>query len=433
MPEARHVRRLATVIAALVGCATGAIGTSATGASAAFLSATAWPSATPLAVVLAGPLEVVRSGRARTAALASGIVDLSWSPDGRWLSFERSQPDGRVSVWVVDAAGARLRQVVAATQGPVIWSARGDDLFAASASPFAASSTLRELRPTGGARTVGRFGGDIESLASGETGLAVSTARFDRATGFRSASLVIVAATGGRMRTVARSSTESFDAVSFSPRGEALLYFTNPSDSASLAADGVAFHLYTIATGGGRSIGVGLTDPSWQAWSADGTRVAATLGGSHAAWSTDKHLAICTLAAARCARVRAPARAISSAPSFGAGGRLAYVKATGFGGPGGFTGGRPLSASAVDRRSATFRIWVGGGGRTCVELTNLGAASAPEWVDGGPALLVVRARALWYLASPSAPARRLTSGFFAAGFGYYGTSNSWSGQYALAP
>ena len=107
------------------------------------------------------------------------------------------------------------------------------------------------------------------------------------------------------------------------------------------------------------------------------------------------------------------------------------MTARGLGGPSGFGKGAPTGA-AVGRWESTFRVWASNGSSLAKELTSLGAAGDPQWVDGGPGLLVERSGALCYLRSTSAAPTCFTPRFLALGFGNYGQFD-WSTSFALAP
>ena len=122
---------------------------------------------------------------------------------------------------------------------------------------------------------------------------------------------------------------------------------------------------------------------------------------------------------------------ISFSPSYGSAGRFAYVTATGLGGPSGFSKGAP-TGTEVGRWESTFRMWASTGSPSAKELTSLGAADDPQWVDGGPGLLVEQSGALCYLKSSSAAPTCFTPRFLAVRFGNYGQFD-WSISFALAP
>jgi hypothetical protein len=305
-------------------------------------------------------------------------------------------------------------------------------LDVASSTPLAKRTVVSTVDTSGHSSALATVPGDVESLAADSSELAISTATFGSA-GFTTGTLELVTP-AGTVRTLATSRNNAFEALGFSPDETKLLYRVDPSNSSSIAADGLDFRSDALLTGATRDLGVGLTDPRWQSWAPTGATLAITLGGSRAAWATDKHVAICALRSGVCASLAEPAGLISFAPAFGAGGRLAYVTARGLGGSDGFGKGAPFGSSSApaDRWNATFRIWVATTHGTAEELGGLGAADAPEWVAGGPGLLVERSGALWYLASVHARPARVTPAFLALGFGYYG-DHLWSSEFALAP
>ncbi len=208
-----------------------------------------------------------------------------------------------------------------------------------------------------------------------------------------------------------------------------LLYAIDPVNSASIAEDGLQVRARTGMTE--RALGIALVDPGSWSWSPDSADLAITLGDSRAVWATDKHVQVCDVLIGRCREQRSPAGTISFSPSYGSAGRFAYVTATGLGGPSGFGKGAPTGA-AVGLWESTFRVWATTGSTSAKELTSLGAAVDPQWVDGGPGLLVERSGALCYLESTPAAPTCFTPRFLALGFGNYGQFD-WSTSFALAP
>lgn len=391
-----------------------------------------WTPAAPLAVVTGGRLRILVSGVDHDVASGTGVSDLSWSHDGTWLAFQRTAPDGAVTLFAVRSNGTDLREVGSVSTSTVAWSSTTDELLIGGSAPFAKRSALRVVRPGGHSRLVAHVPGTIESISAAGPELAVSTARFAHPNGFASATLLLRSAAGSRWRTVARSSVSSFEIDGFAPGGKTLLYEVDPSNSASIAADGLRYRVHSVAAGRTRSIGIGLVFSWWRSWAPSGKTLAITLGGSRAAWATDKHVSICALASSRCRSISSPQGTISFAPSYGTGGRLAYVTAEGLGGPGGFGKGQPEGKAGARRWESTSRVWAGASPATAHELRALGPALAPQWVGGGPGLLVARSGALWYLPSVEATVVRVTESFLPMGYGDHGVLD-WSSDYALAP
>ena len=265
-------------------------------------------------------------------------------------------------------------------------------------------------------------------MASGNK-LAFGDSYFAAGVGFTQGSLLAESVNGAKSWVVASSKNSSYDPLAFSPDGKTLLYAIDPVNSASIASDGLQVRARIDMVE--RGLGIALVDPGSWSWSPDSADLAITLGDSRAAWATDKHVQVCDVLVGCCREQRSPAGTISFSPSYGSAGRFAYVTATGLGGPSGFSNGAP-TGSAVGRWESTFRVWASTGSPSAKELTSLGAADDPQWVDGGPGLLVERSGALCYLKSTSAAPTCFTPRFLALGFGNYGQFD-WSTSFALAP
>jgi hypothetical protein len=265
-------------------------------------------------------------------------------------------------------------------------------------------------------------------VASGNE-LAFGESYFSAGVGFTQGSLLVEPLNGAKSRVDASSKNSSYDPLAFSPDGKTLLYAIDPVNSASIAADGLQVRARTNMTE--RALGIALVDPGSWSWSPDSADLAITLGSSRAVWATDKHVHVCDVLIGHCREQRSPAGTISFSPSYGSAGRFAYVTATSLGGPSGFGKGAP-TGTAVGPWKSTFRVWASAGVSSPKELTSLGAADDPQWVDGGPGLLVERFGGLCYLRSTSSAPTCFTPRFLALGFGNYGQFD-WSTNFALAP
>jgi hypothetical protein len=360
----------------------------------------------------------------------AGINDLSWSYDGQWLAFER--PDiGTSSVWAVRINGSGLREVASAAIISYRWSTTGDVLVIASSSagpPY--SALIRVVAVTSRAHVIDRIAnGEAGPIAASGSEVAVGETLFKASVGFTRGSLLVESLTGGEAHVEVSSNALSYQPLGFSPDGSTLIYVVDPDNSASLAADGLEIHVR--GSTGDQVLGVALVDPGSWSWSSDSADLAITLGDSRAAWATDKHVSVCAVLLAHCRRLQSPPGTISFDPSYGTAGRFAYVTAAGLGGASGFGRGSP-SGSAVDSWESTFRVLISNGSAVARELSTLGAADDPQWVAGGPGLLVERSGALCYLKSISSPPACFTPRFLALGFGNYGQFD-WRGSFALAP
>ena len=277
---------------------------------------TRWTPDVGLALVLGGHLEILRAGRATVVASSSGISAMSWSSDGQWVAFER-HGGKTASVWVVGVNGFGLREVGSGAVVCYGWSTSGDVLAVAAASGGPrGTSVIRALSLPSGRLVVQRLeAGEVESIVASRTQLAFDVSSFEPGIGFVKGSLRGQALNGGKSRIIASSSTSSYDPLGFSPDGETLLYAIDPMNSASIAADGLRVRVESGT--GGRVVGTALVDPGSWAWSLDSAYLAITLGNSHAAWATDKHIWACRLPIGDCREQDSPAGTISFDPSYG--------------------------------------------------------------------------------------------------------------------
>ncbi len=389
-----------------------------------------WTPDVGLAVVLHGRLEILRSGRGTVVSPSPAVVGLSWSSDGQWLAFERPYRNAS-SVWVVRVNGSDLRELASGDIVCYRWSTAGDILaFATSSEGAHSSSTVRAVSFPSGRSLLERFGdGEAGPIVASGNELVFGDSYFAAGVGFTKGSLLAESVNGAKAWVDASSKNSSYDPLAFSPDGKTLLYAVDPVNSASIAADGLQVRARTGMTE--RALGTALVDPGSWSWSPDSADLAITLGSSRAVWATDKHVQVCDVFIGHCREQRSPGGTISFSPSYGSAGRFAFVTATGLGGPSGFGNGAPTGA-AIGRWRSTFRVWASAGASSPKELTSLGAADDPQWVDGGPGLLVERSGGLCYLRSTSSAPTCFTPRFLALGLGNYGQFD-WSTSFALAP
>jgi hypothetical protein len=419
---------LVLVVSSVMLWATNAVTMSRASAAPQGATTTAgWTPDVGLALVLHGRLEILRNGRETVVSSSPGIAGLSWSSDGHWLAFERPYRNAS-SVWVVRVNGSNLRELASGAIVCYRWSTTGDILAFATSS--GGTHSVRAMSFPSGRSLLEQFGdGEVGPIVASGNELAFGESYFSAGVGFTQGSLLVEPLNGAKSRVDASSKNSSYDPLAFSPDGKTLLYAIDPVNSASIAADGLQVRARTNMTE--RALGIALVDPGSWSWSPDSADLAITLGSSRAVWATDKHVHVCDVLIGHCREQRSPAGTISFSPSYGSAGRFAYVTATSLGGPSGFGKGAP-TGTAVGPWKSTFRVWASAGVSSPKELTSLGAADDPQWVDGGPGLLVERFGGLCYLRSTSSAPTCFTPRFLALGFGNYGQFD-WSTSFALAP
>lgn len=250
-------------------------------------------------------------------------------------------------------------------------------------------------------------------------------------TGFVAGALVELPLGGGAATVLARSNQDAYDPLAVTAGTKTLLYALDPLASASIAADGLVVRARTGRLD--RRLGVAVLGAGTWSLSPGGATVAIGLGRGRALWQGGHRVARCVLPAARCVVSRLPATTVAFDPALGGGGRLAFVTAAALAARTG-PGAAAPSASVLSRWPTTLRVAVGTKeGRPHV-LGRLGTAGDPEWVGGGPGLLVVRRRRLWYLARPTAPPVAVSPAFLPAFSAAFGDAGAAPGRrYALAP
>jgi len=393
----------------------------------------AWTSTVPLATVPGDDLVIRRAGTAHVlAGLGRNVTELVWSADASHLALEQQDAAG-ASLTTLSAAGTGLDKVATGATVSFAWSGRGDGLYYSVGVPFAATSRVELRRGNGVTSTFATVRGTVLDITASPSIVAVSSAAYHETSGFSSAELALYSVASGHLLDSISSMTTAYDAVSFSPTGTSLLVGLDEDSSASLAEDGVEYETVSSSNGTTHRIGVGLENPAWQSWAATGATLAITLGDSRAAWATNKHVALCRFGGAgACDPVTTAPGTISFAPSYGTGGRIALTTATGLGGGSGFGKNAPSGARAAAKWNSTFHVWTSSGSSSFRELTGLSGAGYPQWVDGGPGLLIEDGGALWYFSAPGAKGTRITNAFVQTGYGNYG-SYDFAAQYAVAP
>ena len=352
-------------------------------------------------------------------ALGQQASDPQFSPDGRWLSYwlgsgktglahadgdlphivgkggARWLPDGRLllgnSVDRVGADGRPIR-IGSAPSGAIAWSPDGDrfafvtrHLTHGSDGAFHGVEQLQVANSLTGPRTTWLAHPIAANPNSGFIGYAIN--------GF----IVLT-------------------------HREGVLYWSDPDQSASLAADGMT--VYLLRKPHAQPVKLGTTVGHTTSATATG-RLALATGGNRYAWIT-KTVETCAPSSARCKPLPAPPGKLTLDPSWSPDGRtLAFVEARAE--PAG-----DFRQATVTRWYSTRSLWLlNADATTLMEIADTRGATAPTWSADGKSLLYVAGDALWLIPRTGAKPEKIAGPLFpsSAWPSYYGQID-WTNQFA---
>ncbi len=365
-----------------------------------FANATAFAGHGRLAFVSRGRLFVLDGASGRVTALTrtgQRASDPQFSPNGAWLIYTvgarvglaradgrsariagageaRFLPDGRLLLGdgVYRVGASRLTRVAAAPKGSVAWSADG------SRFAFLSRSIVR-------GRSGAFHGVELLQVAGSLTGTRTTwlshPISFTRSTGF------------------AGYAINGFVVL---PHRQGLLYWVDPLQSASLAADGQS--VYELRAPGARPVKLGVTVGETISIGPAG-RLALGAGGNRYAWMT-KTVETCSTASARCAPLRAGGK-LTLDPAWSSDGALAFVEAAAEPTAGTF------DQQAIARWYATRNLWLlRPRTRTPTRIAGTQGAATPTWSTDGRSLLYVSGDALWLIPRLGARPERIAAPLF---------------------
>jgi hypothetical protein len=398
-----------------------------------------------LAYVSAGRLYVLdgsAEGRPATLhAVSTGEAPGSagspaWSPDGRWLAFLVGTPsaDGAVTsgaLWLAGPDGQGAHQVVPKAAG-FAWSPETDELAATSGlggKVFA----VRPGKPTYPVLEVpGLFDGAPAWSPNGRE-LAVATVTVNAKKRFAgSAIYLLVPSEGIMVNNFASSRTNALIIDGWWATGEGLLAWSDPRDSASLAADGLPLISYPLGNEPAATLPSTLVHPAFAVPGEGG--VALVTGGDRYLWSA-KTIQGCAVTG-NCGPVMDATPAPVNLDPAGAWDKgeptLAFVHAARE-----TATGRSQQELKAWYRTRELWVWEGTGGNPHL-ITRAGTGVAvPTWSAGDNDILYVRDNALWLIPiftsngfASTAPALSVVSQLFAGhwpnSYGY----TDWQSQFA---
>jgi hypothetical protein len=388
-----------------------------------FVSRSAFAGHGLLAFVSRGRLFVLDGKTQQLTAVTSAAAQVSdprFSPDGRWLTYAIGP--GRFGLARADGAAART----IALRGGGEWLPNGDLLSDNGVYRVSADGSLVRVGSTPKGLVAWSPNGDRFAFVSrqivhqpngafqGVETLQVADSLTGKRTTWRGVPFSFTRKLGFQGSVTAN--------VRVLPNGEGILFWIDPDQSNSYAADGLS--VYEVRGPAGKAIRLAVTLGDTVSIGPGG-KLAIGAGGNRYAWIT-KYVVTCNAATARCTKAPTPSGRLTINPAWSPNGKmLAYVEAA----------ARPAGdfrQATIERWYATHRLWLLRSGATrATEVAGTQGAAAPVWSDDSGSVLYVAGDALWLVPKIGARPEKIAGPLYPpnAWPSYYGEIG-WSSQFA---
>ncbi|MDQ7097021.1 hypothetical protein REC12_25840 [Desulfosporosinus sp. PR] len=351
----------------------------------------------------------------------------AWSFDGQWIAFmfSNGQTEDNRQLWLVRRDGEQIHQVQAFPElqevSNISWSptanvlaAEGQDgiwVIPAEGKPYQVPGT-------------GKFSGYAGWSPDGKFLTCYSGPAPDQNSSNpqdRQDILYTFNIENGRTTRVLQAPVDTGIKVeAWWPDGKGLLYWLDPSYSASLAADGLELQSLSLSDLQSKTLSYGLVYRNWLSFLPKG-QVLLVAGGNRPVW-TGKSLAVCDLRTGTSSNLPNPEGSVAIDPAASPdGAKIAFVAAQNLGNDvWGFSDSGQLSAWI-----ATRTLWienVDASGAHPLKAAGTGIYQ-PEWSKDGKRIMYVRDNSLWLIGADGGNPQRIIGpfpGWEKDPFGYYG-------------